>query len=68
MLLSVTAQPKAHSPLIGASLRDTEGLGGGLLIAGRACLYLNFGVFAVPGKLQRKSQRMEINSIKLGMS
>lgn len=45
-LLSVTAQPRAHSLLIGASLRDTARLRGGLLIA---CLYSDFGVFTCSG-------------------
>lgn len=48
-LLSVTAQPKAHSPLIGASLRHMEGPRRGLVIARRACLYLSFEVFTCCG-------------------
>lgn len=39
-LLSVTAQPRAHSLLIGASLRDMARLRGGLLIARGACRIL----------------------------
>lgn len=48
-LLSMTAQPKAHSPLIGASLRHMEGPRRGLVIARRACLYLSFEVFTCCG-------------------
>lgn len=48
-LLGVTEQPKARSPLIGASLRDMQSLGGGLFIARGACLYLNFEVFTCCG-------------------
>lgn len=49
-LLSVTAQPKAHSPLIGASLRHMQCPRGGLFIARGACLYLNFEVFTCYGQ------------------